>query len=191
MDNPIITQVIEQMHDLPLDVQEQILEFVTTLRQTNSQNSDADAWDVLESLIGTVEAPSDWSSQHDHYLYGTPKKTETALSEDEQPGRVTFTMHVRQQLKLIKLLTADPVSFDTFAADAGFYEPEGDVDNRDRLHRILDGIEEISEDEGYFVLYALDQRTNRRAASQASEVKITKHFMKDFQYRSASLPEEK
>ncbi|URD52745.1 antitoxin family protein [Chroococcidiopsis sp. CCNUC1] len=31
------------------------------------------AWDVLEAMAGTVEAPSDWSSQHDHYLYGTPK----------------------------------------------------------------------------------------------------------------------
>ena len=31
------------------------------------------AWDVLESLIGKVEGPEDWSEQHDHYLYGTPK----------------------------------------------------------------------------------------------------------------------
>lgn len=31
------------------------------------------AWDVLESLIGTVEGPEDWAEQHDHYLYGTPK----------------------------------------------------------------------------------------------------------------------
>jgi len=32
------------------------------------------AWDVLEAMAGTVEAPSDWSSEHDHYLYGTPKQ---------------------------------------------------------------------------------------------------------------------
>lgn len=56
MDNPIITQVIEQMNDLPPNLQEQVLEFVVTLRQTNSQIS-SDAWDVLESLIGTVDAP--------------------------------------------------------------------------------------------------------------------------------------
>lgn len=31
------------------------------------------AWDVLEAIPGTVEAPSDWSSEHDHYLYGTRK----------------------------------------------------------------------------------------------------------------------
>lgn len=33
----------------------------------------ADAWDVLESLIGTIDGPPDWASEHDHYLYGTPK----------------------------------------------------------------------------------------------------------------------
>ena len=33
-----------------------------------------DAWDVLKRLAGTVEAPADWSLEHDHYLYGTPKR---------------------------------------------------------------------------------------------------------------------
>lgn len=32
-----------------------------------------DAWDVLEQLAGSVEAPEDWSAEHNHYLYGTPK----------------------------------------------------------------------------------------------------------------------
>ncbi len=32
------------------------------------------AWDILERLAGTVDAPEDWSIQHDHYLYGTPKR---------------------------------------------------------------------------------------------------------------------
>jgi len=35
--------------------------------------NEGNAWDVLEALTGTIEAPSDWSSQHNHYLYGTPK----------------------------------------------------------------------------------------------------------------------
>jgi hypothetical protein len=25
-------------------------------------------------MAGTYEAQEDWSSEHDHYLYGTPKK---------------------------------------------------------------------------------------------------------------------
>lgn len=32
------------------------------------------AWDILEEMAGTIEAPADWSSEHDHYLYGTPKR---------------------------------------------------------------------------------------------------------------------
>lgn len=32
------------------------------------------AWDILESLTGTVNAPADWSLEHDHYLYGTPRR---------------------------------------------------------------------------------------------------------------------
>ncbi len=34
----------------------------------------ANVWDLLEDLTGTVEAHQDWSSEHDHYLYGTPKR---------------------------------------------------------------------------------------------------------------------
>ncbi len=36
-----------------------------------------DAWSVLESMEGTVEGPPDWSSELDHYLYGTPKRDES------------------------------------------------------------------------------------------------------------------
>ena len=32
-----------------------------------------DLSDLLGRLAGTVEAPADWSAEHDHYLYGTPK----------------------------------------------------------------------------------------------------------------------
>ena len=51
--------------------------FTETLEDIENEGN---AWDVLEALIGTSEAPSNWSSQHDFYLYGTPKKN----SNDEQ-----------------------------------------------------------------------------------------------------------
>ena len=34
------------------------------------------AWEVLRRLAGTVEMPEDWSEEHDHYLYGSPKRSE-------------------------------------------------------------------------------------------------------------------
>ena len=76
MSNPIITKVIEQMNDLPDDLQQQVLTYVLTLRQEHRPES-GNAWDVLESFTGAVEAPADWSAEHDHYLYGTPKHQET------------------------------------------------------------------------------------------------------------------
>jgi hypothetical protein len=76
MTNPIITQIVEQVKDLPNNLQQQVLTFALTLRQEYSHKSD-NAWDVLEALTGTIEAPTDWSAQHDHYLYGTPKHQET------------------------------------------------------------------------------------------------------------------
>jgi hypothetical protein len=75
MSSPIITKVIEEMNNLPDDVQQQVLKFVVTLRQKHLHES-GNAWDVLESLAGTIEAPADWSQEHDHYLYGTPKQSE-------------------------------------------------------------------------------------------------------------------
>ncbi|MEB3213425.1 MAG: hypothetical protein VKL39_18905 [Leptolyngbyaceae bacterium] len=73
MSSPIITKVIEEMSSLPDELQQQVLTFVVALRQQHQPAPD-NAWDVLESLTGTIEAPSDWSTEHDHYLYGVPKQ---------------------------------------------------------------------------------------------------------------------
>lgn len=38
--------------------------------------NDTTFWDSLEKLTGTIEAPQDWSAEHDHYIYGVPKRGE-------------------------------------------------------------------------------------------------------------------
>lgn len=48
--------------------------YVLTVEPADEAAQESDAWDVLEGLAGTVEAPHDWSREHDHYLYGTPKR---------------------------------------------------------------------------------------------------------------------
>jgi hypothetical protein len=78
MNNPISIQIFEQVNDLPDELQQQVLTFISTLREEHLQES-GNAWDVLGSLTGTIEAPADWSAEHDHYLYGTPKSQETEL----------------------------------------------------------------------------------------------------------------
>jgi hypothetical protein len=36
--------------------------------------AEGSAWSELETLAGSVDAPGDWSSEHDHYLYGAPRR---------------------------------------------------------------------------------------------------------------------
>lgn len=43
-------------------------------QEVPSQNNNKNAWELLEEMAGTYEAPEDWSSEHEHYLYGTPKR---------------------------------------------------------------------------------------------------------------------
>ena len=73
MSRTIITKVIDEMNELPDDLQEQVLNFVVTLRQRHLQTS-GNAWDVLEALTGTVDTPAGWSAGHDHYIYDLPKQ---------------------------------------------------------------------------------------------------------------------
>ncbi|MHC5725888.1 MAG: hypothetical protein ACYTXY_17475 [Nostoc sp.] len=62
--------------DIPLDLEPNKRYVITIVSEdiNSSETKAADVWDVLEDLTGTVDAPEDWASQHDHYLYGTPKR---------------------------------------------------------------------------------------------------------------------
>ncbi len=40
----------------------------------NDPSRQTTAWDVLDGLTGSIAAPPDWAEEHDHYLYGTPKR---------------------------------------------------------------------------------------------------------------------
>ncbi len=42
--------------------------------EENPSDNPLNAWDVLDTLIGTVDAPDDWSTEHDHYISGAPKR---------------------------------------------------------------------------------------------------------------------
>ena len=79
-----------QQERIPLDAASQLaglhqLDFERLIANRFKENPGAEAqdtkeenaWDVLEKFVGTVEAPSDWSAEHDHYLYGTPKRHDT------------------------------------------------------------------------------------------------------------------
>jgi hypothetical protein len=46
---------------------------IQQLLESRAKTQPASAWDTLESMTGSVNAPPDWATEHDHYLYGTPK----------------------------------------------------------------------------------------------------------------------
>jgi hypothetical protein len=53
--------------DSPLDLAPNT-RYVITIQPLEQPVVEQNAWDVLEPMTGTVEAPSDWTSKHDHYL---------------------------------------------------------------------------------------------------------------------------
>ena len=63
--------------DEPADLQRDA-RYRITIESDAPDVTEPSVWDVMESLIGSVDAPEDWSIEHDHYLYGTPKHTPEA-----------------------------------------------------------------------------------------------------------------
>ncbi len=64
--------------ETPLDLEPNTRYLVTIQSDSTGDAGDGaggDAWSVLERFAGTVDAPADWSEEHDHYLYGTPKRS--------------------------------------------------------------------------------------------------------------------
>ncbi len=43
-------------------------------QEIQTETTEKNAWDLLEEMAGTYEAPTDWSREQDYYLYGTPKR---------------------------------------------------------------------------------------------------------------------
>lgn len=56
----------------PVDLKSNTHYVVTIEREEKSGTQDL--WNVLGNFAGKVEGPEDWSQEHDHYLYGTPKR---------------------------------------------------------------------------------------------------------------------
>jgi len=52
---------------------EQNVRYLVTIERKEAMGKQS-LWDVLNELSGAVEGPKDWSEEHDHYLYGVPKR---------------------------------------------------------------------------------------------------------------------
>jgi hypothetical protein len=67
--------ILDEPADLPRN--QPLLIHVQPLPEQTAPTEPTNLWEVLEKYTGTVEAPPDWSAEHDHYLYGTPKRNQT------------------------------------------------------------------------------------------------------------------
>ena len=52
---------------------EQNVRYVVTIERKEAVGKQS-LLDVLREFSGTVEGPEDWSEEHDHYIYGVPKR---------------------------------------------------------------------------------------------------------------------
>jgi hypothetical protein len=77
----LIEQILAKLQALPSENQQQVLDFVEFLVQkTQAQSPQKTLWDQMDELMDKVPdetwetMPTDGSYQHDHYLYGAPKR---------------------------------------------------------------------------------------------------------------------
>lgn len=70
--------ILEGLRSLSQEQCEKVAEYVHTLAREN--DSDKSIWDKIGKRINKISlevwdnVPQDGAQQHDHYLYGTPKK---------------------------------------------------------------------------------------------------------------------
>ncbi len=76
-----ITAIQSKLQSLSPEQQQQVLDFVEFLAQkTQPKEPKKTIWDVIDERIEKIpdeeweKMPTDGSYQHDHYLYGTPKR---------------------------------------------------------------------------------------------------------------------
>jgi Protein of unknown function (DUF2281) len=78
---PLIEAIQAEIQALPPDRQQQVLDFVEFLaKKSQSQSSQKTIWQKMRERAARIP-PQEWESmpidgsyQHDHYLYGTPKR---------------------------------------------------------------------------------------------------------------------
>ena len=80
MQTEIAQTIYEKVKILSLDKQEEVLEFVEEKLSVAKKRDSRPIWEIAKEISESVpleeweKLPSDGSINHDHYLYGAPKK---------------------------------------------------------------------------------------------------------------------
>lgn len=79
MSSSIEEAIVERLRALDAEEQKRVLDFVEGIERQKSRPAKA-LWDAIQNIVKDVpdevweRLPIDGSEQHDHYLYGSPKK---------------------------------------------------------------------------------------------------------------------
>ncbi|MEK6289465.1 MAG: hypothetical protein AABO57_27440 [Acidobacteriota bacterium] len=79
MSSRIEETIVERLRALDVEEQKRVLDFVEGIERQKSQPAKT-LWDAIQDIVKDVpdevwdKLPTDGSEQHDHYLYGSPKK---------------------------------------------------------------------------------------------------------------------
>jgi hypothetical protein len=60
--------------ELPLNLKTNTRYIITIQESEEQVKEKEDAYSLLEKMTGSIEAPADWSINHDYYLYGTSRE---------------------------------------------------------------------------------------------------------------------
>jgi hypothetical protein len=80
MQTEIAETIFEKVKTLSRDQQEEVLQIIETKLSTIQNRDSRPIWDVITEINSSVpeeewnKIPNDGSINHDHYLYGAPKK---------------------------------------------------------------------------------------------------------------------
>ncbi len=80
MQTEIAQTIFEKVKNLPLDEQKEVLEIIEKKVSASQKKDSRPIWEVITEISNRIpeeewaKLPSDGSINHDHYLYGAPKK---------------------------------------------------------------------------------------------------------------------
>ena len=80
MQTEIAETIYEKVKDLPPDKQEEVLEFIEEKISLIQKKDSRPIWEIIEERVSKLsdetlkKLPIDGAENHDHYLYGAPKK---------------------------------------------------------------------------------------------------------------------
>jgi len=84
METPILNELKERLSKLSPDDQKEVLKFLESIDAESSSRASGPGlsglWNEIDEIVSAVpedawsDVPTDGAANHDHYLYGSPKR---------------------------------------------------------------------------------------------------------------------